>query len=350
MEITGLRRKIQRVALIYGLSAAAYLLTRLLVGEQSSLVALINNFVPWCAGGAVGLALLALLARAPAGVIILNFPLLIAFGVLYGPQYLPRDPVIPPPEGLPLTVATYNVFSSGSEATPIADVLAALEADTVGVQELGPDHARVFETRLTAEYPYQALYPLDQGFGLGLLSRYPILTSAILLTHENYRGVPHLGLLRAVIDIDGDPVVIFVAHPPVPSPVSIHRWHKIPLPIVYDDGARDDQLDTVRTVVHNESDPTLVLCDCNMTDQSDSYRALAEVLADTFREIGRGLGFTCAPQPMSIPAILPLIWRIDYVWHTQQFVATAVRVGDDNGTSDHHPLIAELVLVPSRGK
>jgi endonuclease/exonuclease/phosphatase family metal-dependent hydrolase len=54
------------------------------------------------------------------------------------------------------------------------------------------------------------------------------------------------------------------------------------------------------------------------------------------------MGFT--HRVSLLPSWFPRLWRIDYVWHNDAFAAIRARVGDDNGTSDHFPLIVSLVL------
>jgi endonuclease/exonuclease/phosphatase (EEP) superfamily protein YafD len=178
-----------------------------------------------------------------------------------------------------------------------------------------------------------------------VLSRYPLENEALLLTYEDIRGDLKNGLMRVEADIDGITVVIFVAHPPPPSFVTLETP-----PVFYDEQLRDDQLQTLKDHVIQESYPVLALCDCNVTDQNTGYQILDSVLDDSFQEAGRGLGFTVAPQPMSIPAIFPLLWRIDYVWHDAAFVVSDAWVMEEDGTSDHRAVLAQMHLLTPRGK
>ncbi len=146
--------------------------------------------------------------------------------------------------------------------------------------------------------------------------------------------------MRVIVDVDGSLITIFVAHPPVPSPFTFHDN----VPRFYDENPRDDQLGSLQERIKDEINPVLVLCDCNATDQSDGYKMLDNVLDDAFRKAGKGLGFTVAPQPMGIPSILPLIMRVDFVWISNDFVVLDSMVGEDNGSSDHRPVIAQVVL------
>jgi endonuclease/exonuclease/phosphatase family metal-dependent hydrolase len=85
-----------------------------------------------------------------------------------------------------------------------------------------------------------------------------------------------------------------------------------------------------------------------MTDQSDAYRQMNDRLHDTFRETGQGMGFTFPASTPSKVRLFPPLLRIDYIWHSDQFTAHAVAVGRDSGISDHHPVVARLVLHAKR--
>jgi vancomycin resistance protein VanJ len=111
----------------------------------------------------------------------------------------------------------------------------------------------------------------------------------------------------------------------------------------YDDTVRDGQIETMRHLVRQASGPVLVLCDCNMSDQSTAYHDLDRLLDDSFREVGQGLGLS-ATRFLANRRVFPLMARIDYVWHSADFRAYAAFVADDSGSSDHHPVVARLAL------
>lgn len=312
---------------LYGLGTLVFLIARQAIGERWALVALANNFIPWMAGLGVILALIGALSRWRWALIALQLPGVIAFAWLYGDLLWPPD-TSAAPDTPRLTVATYNTFYPGTDPARVVDVLAALDADVIGIQELGHDQATEIEARLAAEYPYRALRPGVSVEGVGLLSRYPILDAA------PYRPFPgSMGHLRAVLELPGGPVVVYVAHPPPPS--LSRSWG-------YDDGPRDAEIADLVARVQAESAPVIVACDCNMSDQSDAYRRVDRVLADAFREAGWGLGLT-----HGLRALTPFrrLVRIDYVWHDAHFRALEAAVHPDSGTSDHFPVVAELAII-----
>ncbi len=332
---------IQKMILPYGVLTSLYVLLRATVGENWNLVALIDNFMPWCAGTGVLLGLVIVVSKRHWLVVGLQIPIVGMFLFIYGARFQTRAAPQPPPDSQVLTVATYNIFSKSSDVDRIIDTLNTLDADIIGLQEVGFDHADAMQKRLGEAYPYQMWFPNNYNFGLGVLSRYPLSDSEVLVTYANYQGHEHLGLVRTVVELDDNVrLTIYVAHPPVPSPAN-YRNQRL---YIYDDAPRDNQMIALRDRIQNEENPVIVLCDCNSTDQSLGYRALAEILDDAFKQAGRGLGFTVAPQPMGIPALFPLIMRVDYVWLSDHFGVVQAEVGSDDGTSDHRPVWAQLFL------
>jgi len=205
----------------------------------------------------------------------------------------------------------------------VAEVVSTFEADLVGLGEYEFSEAGQLHERLTRTYPYHAIYPYSSD--VALFSRYPIVEKR-LVRSPDLRSP----LLRAVVDVQGTPVTVYVVH--LVSPVVAH------LPRLYDPSARNEELALVRDLLAEETGPLLVLCDCNFGDQSDAYRVFDALLADAFREAGRGMGFTFPNERRFVP---PLV-RIDYIWHSDDFVALDAYPLNDSGTSDHRPVIASL--------
>ncbi|MBN2305516.1 MAG: endonuclease/exonuclease/phosphatase family protein [Anaerolineae bacterium] len=320
---------------LYGILVNGFLLARITVGERSPAVGLANNFVPWWALGGLVLAGIALFSRRRWVLIALQVPILITFALLYGDRFGPRDTSAAPENGFPLTVATFNIYAKESNPARIVETIRALDADIIGLQELGPEHTLAIERALMDDYPYQVLYPSWSLHGTGLLSRYPVIETDVYLRYWKY--VRHQ---RIVLDVNGTRVTVYVTH--THSPRSNKPWN-------YDVALRTEQIATLRRTIaeqaRKQAGPVLVLCDCNMSDQSDDYRvldgALDGTLEDAFRVAGRSLGFTF---PARANRWFPLIVRLDYVWFSDHFVAQHARVGNFSGGSDHRPVIAELVL------
>lgn len=323
---------VEAAILLYGLGVTGYLVARVATGERWAWVAFANNFVPWWALGALIAAALALFSPRRWPLIALLAPAIVAFVVLYGPLIVPRSLAAEGGgnPGAPLRVATYNTLSIRSNPARVVDAVAALDADLVGLQELGPRHADLLAGRLGADYPYQSLHPLLPVHGVGLLSRHPIREAEVI------RLLPESMLsLRAVVEIDGSPVTVFVTHPSPP----VNAFS----PLTYDSTRRDREIGVLLADhLDGIAGPLIVVGDFNMTDQSDTYRAVDARLDDAFRAAGRGMGFTYPATLKGALRIVGGLVRIDYIWHNAHFTALDAWPGPDGGTSDHRPVVAEL--------
>jgi len=313
----------------YGLGTISFLLARIVIGERWRAVAYANNFIPWMAWGALGLAAISLLARRRWLLIGLQAPIIASFLIIYGGLLLPRSDEVQA-AGPTFSAATYNIISRASDPERVIEVIAAMDADIVGLQEVGPEHAEKIGAAFANEYPYQVWYPRLPVHGVGLLSRYPVREEEMFRTLRD--SMLHL---RAVVEIEGVPTTVFVVHPSPPRHVAS--------PLTYNDQRRNIEIRILRERYFGVvSGPMLALGDFNMSDQSDSHHALRPLLTDSFREAGQGMGFTFPAKGTRLP---PLI-RIDYVWHSDHFVAHDARSWDDSGTSDHLPVRATLSLAP----
>ncbi len=79
-----------------------------------------------------------------------------------------------------------------------------------------------------------------------------------------------------------------------------------------------------------------------MSQHAATYGRVAEVMRDAFREAGRGWGNTW-PTELQSGLPIPLSLRLDYIWHSENFVTQEVRRGPELA-SDHLPVYAALEL------
>jgi vancomycin resistance protein VanJ len=234
-------------------------------------------------------------------------------------------------DGLELSAATYNIGSLHSQSVLVVDMLKSLDVELVGIQELGRRRAITLRQELSGKYPYQVFFFAPQLQGIGLLSQYPVLEQYVTRsTNGNIR------YMRVVLDVAGERVVVYVFHPKGPANNTS--------PLTYDDQERGEAVDALRMRIVMENDPILILCDCNFTDQSDDYRKLDRILEDSFRDAGWGLGFTFSPQTnFRFLDPVPVV-RLDYIWHNSRFASYDAYVVSATGSSDHHPVVAQLIL------
>jgi vancomycin resistance protein VanJ len=316
---------------LYGAGIVLYVLLRLLTAERLWPVALLNNVIAWVLLPALPLAALMAALRhwkraALTGIGALTFSAL--YGGLFLPSLQPNRACAADSACRSLRIMTYNLAADSAPPERVAAAIRASGADIVGLQELGPAQAAEIERSLADIYPYRLLY--GEGVpGKGFLSRYPILESSPPFYIRSAH--PHL---MVVVDVDGIPLTVLVAHPVRPRLV---RWR-----YMADPTALPDIQTLAMMAAHAES--SILMGDFNTTDQTSHYAVLREAgLIDTFREAGWGLGPTFPTRWSRIP--FPPLVRIDFIWHTAHLRATRAWVGDNAG-SDHLPVLADLVWSP----
>jgi vancomycin resistance protein VanJ len=138
-----------------------------------------------------------------------------------------------------------------------------------------------------------------------------------------------------MVNIKGEPVHVFVVHLspnnlfnyPISEFVSLAKERY---------ARRAAEVVRLQDEISGLKEPVLLMCDCNLTDTSEAYTHLDTFLKDSYREAGWGLGHTLQPPHVPFP-----IQRIDYVWHSDDFMAIEAYVGQ-NGASDHLPIVAKL--------
>ncbi len=324
-----IRQGLSILPAVWGLLTNAYLALHFACNDCAPVAAQATHAAHWLTGIALLMLVIAALLRAP-WVALWLMPGAIAFAVWFGPLWIPTP--TPDASGPSFTAATYNVLGFMADPDQTFAVIAAMDADIVALEELRPMLEGKVRDELSDRYPYQ-VSKVIQGFdGYALLSRYPILDSHVELDIDfEHVDLAQPRYLRAVLDVDGHTVVVYVLHPSIP---------RFEIGKTYDETALTAQIDHLAGLIAAESDPVLLLCDCNTSPIARPYAALDAVLDDSFRERGWGMGNTHPADPF------PFL-RIDYVWHSAGITALEARVWPDAGTSDHHPLWARLAVESS---
>ncbi len=236
------------------------------------------------------------------------------------------------------TVMTCNTGNGRAKPERLVQVLHASGADVIGMQEVSHKQADAFASRLSAKYPYQALFP-DGFAGKAVLSRYPLVD-----VEQLHLSTSRPDLLVRLKIGESQPVLI-VAHPPPPR----LSWN----------GIRFDwqTWQQIQTLAHlaRETNPAILLGDFNLADWWGEYAYLrASGLQDAYAAAGRKSGYTLPTRigpwrrlqrvnrMLSWLPLIPLL-RVDYIWHTGELNSLDSWVGEDTG-SDHLPVLARLAL------
>ena len=237
-----------------------------------------------------------------------------------------------PPE---LSVLTYNLHFEKNELEPIISVIRAAGADVVALQETHYEAVPIFAESLADLYPYQTRVAYRETNTLSLLSRYPLLAVERWPDGETQ-------ILRAEVDFHATRVIIYNVHPTSPGNTGL------------DASRRHEDIDLILANAAQDSGPLVLLGDFNMEEWSDDYARVAERYSDAFRALhpdDAGLTYPDYSTDQSrrsarLPAFMPLLLRLDYIFHSAHFTAQAALVWPDSGGSDHRPVYARLHLIP----
>ena len=246
----------------------------------------------------------------------------------YAPLFWPAPPPAIAEDGYHLTVMSYNILFKNKDFASLREDILTHQPDIVGIQEATPVHAAAFLIQLGNEYPYQ-VYRDDYYQGnVALLSRYPI-------TAAHYIDIPPRQMaMHTTVEIGEQSVHILIAHL---LPNWLAEWQDFPLSQVMSEvyAWRMAEVEALLAEIEGVTEPTMLLCDCNMTQTSAAYKRLSAVWTDSFREAGWGPGLTSH-------AYWP-IQRIDYIWHSDHFASQRAWLGP-RSESDHRAVVADLFL------
>ncbi len=257
------------------------------------------------------------------------FPLVV-FGILYGPSYLPKS--TSKEVGPSFTVMSYNLWVGNDQYDSIVAAINELAPDVVGLQEITDRIANEIQRDLADRYPYRAIDG-DQA----VFSRFPIVEREVLLIGDERAPIP---VQHIVLDVNGRQIGIVNAHPHSPQ-LMTSRF--LGLRLGYPSGLakrfRDLEVREIMRAVEKMEGPLVVLGDFNLTDLQIVYGEMTQMLLDSHKEAGYGLGFTRTP----VRGVGPATWRIDFVFYTPELTALSTTNGDFAG-SDHRPVVAELAF------
>ncbi len=247
---------------------------------------------------------------------------------------------------------SWNILFENSQFDALLQFLATAPAEIVALQELTAEHvARIqHDTVLGCRYPHQILWTSGYGAGMGLLSRYPVVTQGALDKPPTLWARLDLG--------DDDELLIVSAHPtffpprtakepPLPPRSLFHRiTHLLDRRFLrYSTVHRDDGIARVRCLVNElraHDIPLVVVGDFNVTEREQAYREIAADLTDVHSAAGTGSGLTWRPEWL---AHLPLaLLRIDHMFSSSHLKPLCMRVDTTPRGSDHSPIRAEFEL------
>ena len=221
-----------------------------------------------------------------------------------------------PGAGVPVTILNMNVNSANRNHAAIVAAIRTADADIVSVIELTPALEAAL-AGLAGEYPHRALEAELGNFGIGLLSKHPLVRASPVAVGDTLAIDAELML--------GNASIRFLAvHPPPPVGRELAA-------------ARNRSLEALTAHVGTIDGAVVVCGDFNLTPYSPHFSRLTRATGLRDSRAGQGIGF-------SWPASFPLLGiPIDHCLIDDAFGVDSVRRLAAIG-SDHYPVEVRLTL------
>jgi len=297
---------------------------RWLSGDSLEPVRMVSYITPWLLLLSLPMLIIAGLRRRKWLVVVLAISSL-AIGLGFVPLFLPNRQAPPSPDGFSLKIMSYNLHGI-REISCIVEVIRQEKPDILLIQEYSP--ALVSPSFHGLDNLYAKLYTdVDsKGFGQAIFSRYPLKQGSVEFDTGRTQKV--------LIETPSGPIAVWNVHPSPPFLVPPEQY--------------DAQMSALVADISESKGPLIVAGDFNATDQSEAYRRINHYLQDAYWEAGQGFGFSYPAPPytfMDMKLQTGPLWRIDYIFHSQEFIVTSARTLGTSGGSDHFPVVAELSMM-----
>lgn len=312
--------------LLFGLYSALliiYLILRVAFGDSQPWLTLFHTaspyyFLPLIVGLIVGLVF-----RAKRFVALQL--ILLTIGIAWiGVPLLPR--ALPPQQGTALSLLTFNVYPENDDVQDAIRYIISRDPDVVVLQETS---ASQDWSDLLDYYPHARF-----NGSYGLYSRYAISENTTI-------ELSAVSAQRALLEVDDENVVLYNVHLTFPFDSEADA----PLLLRYDESVRNADIEALLALLDEETDNEVIVAgDFNLSDYSPAYDRLTSTLTDAYRAGAWGLGATwpaAAFEEADVPAWVPRLFRLDYVFHSEDINTLSAIVGPRIG-SDHLPVLVTL--------
>ena len=260
-------------------------------------------------------------------------------------QALPKNDV---------TVATYNIHNEIGEnvymdTQQFAAFLENEKVDIICLQEF-PTAGRGRDgliLDLTRSMPHYRILSRRHGaLNVAIFSRYPILeTQPVAFVDETDNFSMWVDL-----DMEGVRVRLFNNHLQTTNinqyrtPLTPNIGHTIAQlkklkQVVEENGSiRTRQADVIRKLLDESPYPLIVCGDFNATPSSYTYRTIKGRLRDSFRDAGKGYGYSYR--------YLKKLYRIDYIFYSSENFRATRYYSPELEYSDHKPVVVTFDFSP----
>jgi endonuclease/exonuclease/phosphatase (EEP) superfamily protein YafD len=318
------RHVLWTVAWLASVSLILFYPLRWLSGDSLEPVRMVSYITPWLLLFSLPMLIIVGLRHHKWLAVVLVIPSL-AIGFSFAPLFLPNRQVPPSPNGFPLKIMSYNLHGI-QEISGIVEVIRREKPDILLIQEYSPALVSPSFHGLDNLYPELYADMDSKGFGQAIFSRYPLKQVSVEFDTGRTQKV--------LIKTPSGPIAVWNVHPIPPFLVPPEQY--------------DAQISALAADISEAKGPLIVAGDFNTTDQSAAYRRINHYLQDAYWEAGWGFGFSYPAPPytfMDTKLQTGPLWRIDYIFHSQEFIVTSAHTLRTSGGSDHFPVVAELSIV-----
>ncbi|MBE9120046.1 endonuclease/exonuclease/phosphatase family protein [Tychonema sp. LEGE 07199] len=336
----GFKQSVKIFAYSYSALLICYLILKLIFWDRLWIIALISTFIP--------LIFFPIFLLPLIGLSIIKkrwFSIISAIGCILLISWLHVKYFSPAPLDITdsqpsIKILSHNVGWYTTQSPTLVKLIQQQKPDIIFLQEIVQKHTERAFTWLKTDYPYQIGIP-----PVGILSKYPIVSSEILHLADHPETQQ-----RAVINFNEHEVVIYNMQATGPWLKIYKKFRFLKIP-VYKYGKRSREIQDLVARLQKETLPVIIAGDFNMTDETQDYNNVQQVMQDSFRKSGFGFGFTW-PHGWELKFLVKRsnwklnypVCRIDYIWYSQHWGAKSGAVLDAT-ESDHLPVGAELVLL-----
>lgn len=230
---------------------------------------------------------------------------------------------------------------------PVLEYIKNSDADIVCVQEYIPANGLTEKkiNNILSSYPYKSFYSIaSHTNGLGIFSRYPILSSKVIKYDSNANAS-----VAYQLKIDGDTVVVINNHFESnklteddkaiykdmiidPDKEKVKQGSKLLIgKLAQASKIRASQADSVAKFIASVSGKTIIACgDFNDSPLSYTHHVMSRYLNDAFVDSGKGLGISYNKNGF--------YFRIDHIMVSPDLTTYECTVDKSIKDSDHYPI------------